>query len=194
MILQDTKSSGKNVTSFNIGIGQITLGIFVILLASVTTWLTVWALGLALLIWGILDLYQGINNRQQGIPWLRLSMGILAFGTGALLVFVPGIGAAALSLVLAVLFIVGGLYNLVAGLSAETSNKGWVVFSGLISIAFGIYILYSWPVERYFTLGILVGVEIILNGWSLAALRLAGKKMKADYNKPYSGEAPRGAT
>lgn len=174
---QDSQKVGVGNTAF--GIGQIALGILVIILAALTAWLTVWALGLFLVIWGGLVLLQSVSQRKRRFFWWYLSTSLLALATGFLLLFFPGMGAAALSLILAILFIMGGLYKILAAIGEKAQNWGWIVFGGGISIILGFFILSQWPINNFLILGVLVGIEIILNGWSLMVVGYASQRIIA---------------
>ncbi len=54
-------------TSSAIGPSQILLGVAIIIVASLATWLTVLAIGFMLGIRGVLDLYRGIKNQHSGL-------------------------------------------------------------------------------------------------------------------------------
>lgn len=169
-----TKNASGNMV---IGISQVVLGVLVILFAAFTTWLTIWALGLCLIVWGAIDLAQFFPLKKTDSSWWRFSLGVLASGCGALLLFYPGIGVAAISLVLAILFIMGGLYKIFGALTDRPVNWGWVVLGGGLSIILGFFIFSQWPVDNFLLLGVLVGIEILLNGWTLMAINFASQRV-----------------
>jgi len=156
--------------------GQIALGILVIIIATITTWLTVWVLGWCLIVWGIIDLAQ-FFHKNADLSWWRFSSGVLANGCGVLMFFFPGMGAAAISLVLVILFVMGGLNKIFGALTDRPANWGWVVFGGGLSIILGFFILSQWPVKSFVFLGVLVGIEILLNGWTLLAVSYVSRRL-----------------
>lgn len=158
------------------GIGQIALGILVVIIAAFTTWLTVWVLGGFLIVWGIIDLAQ-FFHKNLDLTWWRFSSGVLAVGCGVLLFFCPGMGVAAISLVLVILFILGGLNKIFGALTDRPTNWGWVVFGGGLSIILGFFILSQWPVKSFVFLGVLVGIEILLNGWTLLVVGYISRRL-----------------
>ena len=88
------------------GTGQIALGILIIIIAAFTTWLTVWVMGWCLIVWGVIDLAQFFHKKVD-LSWWRFSSGVLAIDV--VCCFFSGYGAAAISLVFVILFIMGGL-------------------------------------------------------------------------------------
>jgi uncharacterized membrane protein HdeD (DUF308 family) len=174
-INQPTFSSISNLNSV-LGIGQIALGILVIIIATFTVWLTVWVLGGSLILWGIIDLTQ-FFHKNVNLSWWHLFSGILAIGSGVLLLFIPDMGVAAISLILAILFLMGGLNKILGALTDRPANWGYVVFGGGLSIILGLFILSQWPINSFVFLGILVGIEILLNGWTLLVVGYVSRRL-----------------
>lgn len=172
---QVTKDTQKSSEVF--GAVQVVLGIAVIIIAAFATWLSVWLIAVSLAIWGILDLSYVL---KQKTIWWRLPLGILALGGGILLMIKPGIGSAAISLLLSVLFIVGGI-NAVLISVKHPERRGWIAAGGLLSLLLGIFILSNWPITNFFVLGVLTGIEILLNGWILTFAGMAGKKARSAF-------------
>lgn len=159
-----------------VGFSQIVLGIGVILLAIITSWVSVKTLGMILIIWAALEIipvlrFRG-NNEISHIVW-----GCIIAGIGILLLFSPGIGAAVISLMLAALFVIGGVYNMIV-VSRDQPNRGWSRAGSVVSILLGLFIIARWPLTNFIVLGTLIGIEILLNGWSIAAIEYAGKRVK----------------
>ena len=154
---------------------QVVLGIVVITVAIFATWLSVWLIAVSLAVWGILDLSYVLKRKTV---WWRLPLGILALLGGILVMIYPGIGSATISLLLAALFLAGGI-NAVLMSVKQPESRGWIAAGGLFSLLLGVLILSMWPVTSFFLLGILTGVEIFLNGWILTIAGMAGKKAKS---------------
>lgn len=169
-------SSIPNINSI-IGIGQIIIGILVIVISAFTAWLTVWVLGGCLIIWGIIDLAQFFHKKNPDLSWWRLATGVLAIGCGALLLLFPGMGAAAIALILVILFIMGGINKIFGALTDRPVNWGWVVFGGGLSIILGFFILSQWPIKSFVFLGVLVGIEILMNGWTLLVVEYVSRRL-----------------
>ena len=67
--------------------------------------------------------------------------------------------------------------------SSEDTKKGWgwVLASGISSIALGALIAYQWPQSTSYALGLLVGIRLIFSGWTIAMLGMAGDQFGEDY-------------
>jgi uncharacterized membrane protein HdeD (DUF308 family) len=89
----------------------------------------------------------------------------------------PFYGLAALSLVLAVFFLMDGLWKIVNSFSYRPA-AGWlaVLASGLVAVALAWMIWRQWPVSGLWAVGILVGVDLLSTGLALITLALTWKK------------------
>jgi uncharacterized membrane protein HdeD (DUF308 family) len=172
---QLTKDAQRSTKVF--GAVQVVLGIAVIIMAAFATWLSVWAIAVSLAIWGILDL---IHVLKQKTIWWRYPLGILALCGGVLLMIKPGIGSAAISLLLSILFLVGGINAVLLSLK-QPDGRGWIAAGGILSLLLGVLILSMWPVTSFILLGVLTGVEILLNGWTLTIAGMARKNAKTEF-------------
>ncbi len=158
------------------GFSQIALGIGVILIAIITSWFSVKTIGMVLIIWAALEIIPVLRHRgNTGIS--HIVWGCSIAGIGILLLVLPGIGAAVISLLLAALFIFGGAYKLII-MSRDKHNWGWSSVGNVVSILLGLFILVRWPITNFVLLGTLIGIEILLNGWSIAVIEYAGKRVK----------------
>ena len=54
---------------------------------------------------------------------------------------------------------------------------GSVLFNGVISLLLGILIWRRWPVSGLWAIGLFVGIEMLLNGWSLVRLSMTGRNL-----------------
>ena len=109
---------------------------------------------------------------------LKAGVSILSIVTGALLLILPRAGAAVLSLLLALVFISGGLYNTFAAVMEKLPDWKWTAISGVVSVGLGTILISQWPVTDFQFLGVFLGIAIIMNGWSLVMTGFASKKMK----------------
>ena len=70
-------------------------------------------------------------------------------------------------MVLAALFIVGGLFRVVGASAIQFPRWGWTVFAGLVSAALGIFLLVSWPSASTYFIGIAIGIDLLFDGAAL---------------------------
>ena len=152
---------------FVCGIMLMVLGAICIVKAQTATTFSILALGWVLAISGVLWLVNAFRAFSWHGFFLYLLNAIIRGVTGYLLISHPDAGAAGVTLVLASLFIVGGLFRLVGASVIRFPLWGGTAFSGLVSVALGIYLLATWSAASTYFIGIAIGVDLIFDGAAL---------------------------
>ena len=95
---------------------------------------------------------------------------------GFLFVFRPAITAEVLTFVMALFFLVGGLFHIVGSAMLGYAGWGYQAFDGVITLALGVMILAQWPASGLWVIGLFIGVDLILYGatWIAIAWGLKG--------------------
>ena len=70
-------------------------------------------------------------------------------------------------MLLAALFIVGGLFRAAGASVIQFPRWGWTVFAGLVSVALGAYLLATWSTSSTFFVGVAIGIDLIFDGAAL---------------------------
>ena len=109
--------------------------------------------------------------------FLHLLVAILFGLVGVLMLTKPTISAEAVTFVMSVFFLIGGLYQLVAALWTHLPGWGWQALNGVLSSIMGILIIAQWPVSGLWVIGLFVGIDLIFYGASWIALALNLHKM-----------------
>ena len=115
-------------------------------------------------------------GRWEGF-FLHLLIAILFGMIGLLMVVRPVISAEALTFLMSVFFLLGGLYQLVAAVWTHLPGWGWHALNGIIAAVMGVLILAQWPVSGLWVIGLFVGIDLIFYGWAWIALALDLRKM-----------------
>jgi uncharacterized membrane protein HdeD (DUF308 family) len=150
--------------SLSTGIGLVFLGLFTSAFALFTTFLTIILLGVVLVIRGAGDITTVfMPHHKKGFAW-NLFGGILSVAIGILMIFRPGVTAATLTYLLAAFLVVLGLFKLIAAPIEHDANWGWMMLSGIVSLIFGIWIIGMWPTVSFWLIGLLIGIEILVQG------------------------------
>lgn len=156
-----------------LGILLLVLGVVCIGKAQTATSFSILALGWVLAISGVLWLVNAFRAFSGYGFFLYLLNAIIRGVTGYLLIRHPDAGAAGVTMVLAVLFIVGGLFRAAGASVIQFPRWGWTAFSGLVSVALGFYLLASWSAASTYFIGIAIGVDLIFDGAALAGFAAA---------------------
>lgn len=157
-----------------LGILLIVVGIYAIYAEGLATLASVVAIGFVMLIAGVGQIVGAFMARGTGHVILLLLVGILDIIVGYALLQHPTIGALAITLLLAAVFIFGGIFRFVSALWLQVPNYGWVAVSGVISFILGLLLWMQWPISAFWFIGFAVGLNFIFAGiaWSSMALRL----------------------
>jgi uncharacterized membrane protein HdeD (DUF308 family) len=83
-------------------------------------------------------------------------------------------GALTLTLLLAALFVFGGIFRFITALWLQLPNYGWVAVSAVITFILGVLLWLQWPFSATWFIGFAVGVNFIVAGiaWLALALQL----------------------
>jgi len=119
--------------------------------------------------------FQG--HRGMSIVW-KLLVGAAYIFLGGYLLAHPILGVATLTLLLAVLFLVEGVLDLLLWWKMRTVRGGsWILVDGLVTLLLGGMIYAHWPSSSVWALGTLVGVGFIFSGITRIGLSLAVRKV-----------------
>ena len=156
------------------GIALTILGIAAIAYQTTSTMASVITLGLIVIIAGVVQLFMAFQARGAGHVVLYLLIGALDLVVGFVLVRDPAAGALAVTLVLSVYLMFGGIFRTIYALWAQFPQYGWAVLSGLITLLLGVLLFAQWPVSAIWFLGFAVGLNLIFLGvsWSMLAFKL----------------------
>lgn len=139
----------------------------------VTTWIAA-----VFIVAGIFQIIHAFRARgwRSGL-WQGLS-GLIYLIGGLIAFFNPLAGAVALTIVLAMTFLIDGIVRIALAFAARPmTHWGWVLLGGIISLFVGIYILLvigSAPASLAI-LGIFAGVSFLFEGFAFLRLGLAGR-------------------
>lgn len=170
--------------SIVLGVAMIILGLVTISFSGVSTWFTVFFLGIILVVRGVIDVSMALLSVREKGFWWRLFGGILSVVIGSLMIAKPEISAAVITFIIAIFLISSGLFRSVAAPVEHGSQWGWVMMGGVVSLIFGIWIMAAFPQISFVFIGLLVGIEILVQGMVMISLPYTLRQTK----KP-SGEA-----
>lgn len=149
------------------GILLIVLGVACVGKAQTATTFSILALGWILAISGVFWLGSALWALSWQGFFLYLLNAIIRGVTGYLLIRHPDAGAEGVTMVLAALFIVGGLFRAAAAGAIQFPRWGWTVFAGVVSVVLGVYLLTAWPAASAYFIGLAIGIDLILDGSAL---------------------------
>jgi len=152
-----------------LGILLTILGAVCIAKAQTATAFSILVLGWVLVFSGVFWLVSAFLTFNWSLFFLCLLNALLRGAVGYLLIRHPGAGAEGVTMVLAVLFIVGGLFRTTAASVIKFPWWGWTVLAGLVSVGLGIFVIANWGVTSTVFIGIVIGVDLLFDGGALIA-------------------------
>ena len=169
------------------GVSLICLGMFAVaapLIAAVAVnALIAWLIVLA----GVVHLVVAFHSREAGSVIWRLLVGLAYICFGGYLIARPALGVASLTLLLASLFLVEGIFNIVLFFRAPAAlRSSWFLFDGILTLLLGLMIYMQWPSSSAWAIGTLVGVSLIFSGVTRVMVSLTVRKATASLSPPTS--------
>lgn len=162
-----------------LGLLLVALGAGVISASYYATVFSVILFGAVLVVTGVVQLVQAFLARQWTGVLLSTLLGILYLVTGFLCVTNPTISAVALTLGIAGFCFIAGMFRMLISLILRFDQWGWVFFNGFITFLLGITIYADWPVSGLWLIGLFIGIDIILSGWSWILLALTARMSRS---------------
>jgi uncharacterized membrane protein HdeD (DUF308 family) len=156
-----------------IGILLMVLGVLCIVKSQTATHFSILALGWILAISAVLWLIAAIRSGNWSIFFMCLLNALIGGMVGYLFIRHPDAGAEGVTMVLAVLFIVAGLFRITGACIVKFPYWGWTAVAGLVAVGLGVYLLATWPSATPYFVGIAIGVDLIFDGSALVAFASA---------------------
>jgi uncharacterized membrane protein HdeD (DUF308 family) len=159
------------------GVALILLGMLAVgspLLAAVAVnAVLAWLIVFAGVVHGILAFHA---HRAGSLIW-RLLVGLAYVVFGVYMLAHPALGVVSLTLVLASLFLIEGIFDIVLFFQMRSmQGSSWVLIDGIVTLLLGLMIYMQWPSSSAWAIGTLVGVSMIISGLSRVMLSLAVRK------------------
>ncbi len=135
--------------------------------------LTVELMGVLLMVGAGLQLVNAFMARQWGGFFLHLIAGLLYLAVGVVFIDRPFLSLATLTLFIAISLVIGGLFRIIAAATEKFAGRLWVLLNGVIATLLGVLIWRQWPESSLWVVGLFVGIDMLLAGWTWVALALA---------------------
>ncbi|WP_043321617.1 HdeD family acid-resistance protein [Corallococcus coralloides] len=152
-------------------LGLLTAIAGVVLLGATffTSMVTVFFVGMMLVIGGVLEIAAAIRSRSESRSafWSFMLGGVLTTVVGILTVMYPAAGLASLTLLIAGYFFASGLFHVITSVMDRYFQWGWDLAYGLISLVLGLSVMARWPSSSVWLVGTMVGLAVFFRGISM---------------------------
>ncbi len=162
-----------------LGIVQIVLGAIAIFESAFVTLVSTTIFGWLLLVGGAFSIVHAIWERKWKGFIIDLLTGLFYGIVGFMMVANPATSAASMALGIALFLIIGGAFRMVEALvvRVDCPHGGWVFLNGVVTFALGVFLWRQWWFSGFWAIGLFIGIEMLLYGWSSVMLAIAARKM-----------------
>ena len=161
----------------------LAMGIFMVIIGTLAlgssvavTLFSMIFLGWLMIIAGVVEAIHAFWKKAWGGLFLHLLLGVLYVVVGFMVLANPGASAISLTLIMALFFILIGIYRIILAGMMRFPHWGWVLFNGIITFILGIIIWQQWPVSGLWVIGLFIGIDLIISGWAWIMLSFAAHR------------------
>jgi uncharacterized membrane protein HdeD (DUF308 family) len=179
MMMRRVDQIGKHSAWFiALGIAFIFGGFLAIVMPILAGVAIAVAVGWVFLFIGIAQLIHAWQVRSWGGVIWQLIIGLLILAGGLSMLIQPIQALLTLTLVLAVVFIVKGVLQVILALNYRPNAAwSWMLIDGILAIVVGVLILFQWPSSAFWAVGTLAGISFMFTGWSYLMLGVAARHL-----------------
>jgi uncharacterized membrane protein HdeD (DUF308 family) len=188
-MMQNSSDLVRSASTWSIlwGVSLICLGMLAVaapmIAAVAVNALIAWLIVLA----GVVHLAVAFHSREAGSVIWRLLVGLAYICFGGYLIARPALGVVTLTLLLASLFLVEGIFNIILFFrTPSTLRSSWFLLDGIVTLLLGLMIYMQWPSSSAWAIGTLVGVSLIFSGISRVMVSMAVRRAAASVSPPTS--------
>jgi uncharacterized membrane protein HdeD (DUF308 family) len=162
---------------------MIALGVFAIVAPGVATLAVTLMVGWLLLFSGAFGLFAVISGGMSAPAfWWNLLTTIVYFLAGLTLLTRPMAGVITLTIILVAYLLAGGVMRIMMAFGYRSQIPGawfWVLFSGIVDLVLAFIIMSDLPGNAEWVIGLLVGINLLMMGFSIVMIALAVRRSLA---------------
>ena len=160
------------------GVSLIVLGMVAVgspmLAAVAVNALLAWLIVLA----GVVHIIIAFHAHGAASMIWRLLVGVAYVVFGGYLIAHPALGVASLTLLLASLFLIEGMFDIALFFRLRSmQGASWILIDGIITLLLGLMIYVQWPSSSAWAIGTLVGVSMIISGVTRVMVSVAVRRV-----------------
>ena len=139
-----------------------TIALYSIVVSTVASILTV---GVMMLIAGVAEVINACQLKSWSKFFLWIAVGLLYILAGVATFENPALASLLLTFMLGASLIISGMIRMTLGFNMKIGTPWVLVFlSGVITLLLGFVILAHWPISSIYTLGFLLGLDLLFVG------------------------------
>ena len=160
------------------GILFIVLGMIGVAGQTLFSFVTINVLGAFLVFGGVVQFAHALQSKGWKSVSIQVVLAVLYVAAGVYTWAFPIPALEAITLWLAAIFFVTGALRLISAFQHRHFREWfWLLVSSAISILMGVLIMNGYPETSLWLPGLLIAIELLLQGWSLLFLGLAARSL-----------------
>lgn len=150
-----------------LGVALTVLGAIAAANLAWATAATVYLVGVLMFAGGVLQLFHAIGTRRWGRTLFWTLSGLLYLAAATCVMLDPRFAAQLLILCLAFALVASGVIRCTIALGERGHGWGWLLVSGVISIAAGAIMLLGGGINAVWILGLVLAIDLLIQGVTL---------------------------
>lgn len=139
---------------------------------------------------GVVHLVIAFRVHGAGSVIWKVLVGVAYLCFGTYVILHPVLGVASLTLILASLFLIEGVLDIVLFVKMRPIHgSSWVLIDGIVTLLLGLLIYLQWPSSSAWAIGTLVGISLIFSGVARVGMSMAVRKATGAISPPSSSVA-----
>lgn len=139
---------------------------------------------------GVVHLVLAFRVHGAGSVIWKVLVGVAYLCFGTYVILHPVLGVASLTLILASLFLIEGVLDIVLFVKMRPIHgSSWVLIDGIVTLLLGLLIYMQWPSSSAWAIGTLVGISLIFSGVARVGMSMAVRKATGVISPPSSSVA-----
>ncbi|MBV9008175.1 MAG: HdeD family acid-resistance protein [Verrucomicrobia bacterium] len=175
-----TAATTRKATGWSIlwGVLMLICGILAIAMPLASSIGLVILLGWLILFSALWHLIYAFQAGHAGAVLWQILLALLYGFVAIYMLIHPLLGVLSLTLVLGIFLVIEGVFEIILYFNIRTtSNAGWVLLDGIITLILGGLIWFHWPSSSVWVIGTLVGISLIFSGISRIMLCSAMRRL-----------------
>ncbi|MDE3137138.1 MAG: DUF308 domain-containing protein [Acidobacteriota bacterium] len=160
----------------------IFFGVLALALPLATTLGFAMIVGWLLVFSGSVQMIHAFQSKGIGHILWKLFVSLLYVVIGFYFLAYPLMGMAAMTLTLAVFFFAEGITDIAEYIrNRKLAGAGWILTDGVVTLLLSVMIWMHWPASSLWVFGILIGISMIMTGWTRLMITLAARKLASHF-------------
>lgn len=163
-----------------LGIVLIFLGVIALIDSVAVSVISIIFFGWVLIFAGIIEAVQAFRHRKGSHFFLHVLDAVFSFIVGIMLLRNSLAGLLVMTLLLAMYFIVTGIFRIVAAFTMRVPGSSWMLVDGIITLILGILVWAQWPIAALWIIGLFIGINLITTGCSQVFVAFAVRRLATE--------------